>query len=416
MSFDSPVLDETIRVSARSTFECLSAWATVVELRPLKQGFEVWQRCVEGSDMLGEDEEEDHEDGSAALERIDTSSEPLTWRSAAEALNNRPVSGVYGGSLMEGIAVESPCPGWANELLAIAFIHESDEYHGVLDRMLELSDEDLVLYYAYLGPFDDPEFGTRLLAADDLACGEGQLAEALRDLKWQGDEPREQVERAIEIRQEIYYLLYSAGAPDASLDAWSRGMALGPQPKLADLERLKERVEDWLDSPMDLPEPVVIEAPPVLAEPLHPVAVKSEAPSTRGAAARDLAGCPRCQPLDPEAVRSVWAGKPLHVAALGRRANLHLTLIACPYCGQHAVEVSQCLESWTTGEASSYWDHIPVTPAEASQLQRLEVGVLIDRIEALSSARRRLSIGRPSSGRNWMRWESGGLRVYPGSG
>lgn len=186
------------------------SWTAEVQFRPLKKGFSVWQRLSS------------FEDEPFRFRKVGGSTEALTWRQIVEFLRSPAVAGLGGAGLIDSIVVRGLPSGWMSDLCAIAWIQFENELDPILNRLLDLNDDEIALYSALIGPFAEDGVLSRLEELEDalqpLVLEKGSLARIQQELGWHSGMDWEAVIDSARDLGRIYSLAAIAGLPRSSLN------------------------------------------------------------------------------------------------------------------------------------------------------------------------------------------------------
>jgi len=117
-------------------------------------------------------------------------------------------------------------------------------------------------------------------------------------------------------------------------------------------------------------------------------------------------GCARCWPATADAAHRARATL-VREADLINESHFHVMTLACPDCGQRFVSVFTETIDWDAGEDPQYWTLMPLTPAEASDLDREGSNVTEATLDTLGGGRRCLQHDHPKGEKARSYWGLG---------
>jgi hypothetical protein len=120
-------------------------------------------------------------------------------------------------------------------------------------------------------------------------------------------------------------------------------------------------------------------------------------------------GCEQCSPSSAEAALESRSGMKL-VAELIDESHFHVTIRACPACGQHFITIFTETIDWADGEDPQYWTRLPLTSYESADLIRRGSELTEATLNALGPGRRSLHRDHPKGEEPSSYWSTG-IRV-----
>ena len=117
-------------------------------------------------------------------------------------------------------------------------------------------------------------------------------------------------------------------------------------------------------------------------------------------------GCERCWPAAADAA---WEARSAltHVAELIDESHLHVMILACSHCTQRFVSVFTETIDWVDGDDPQYWTLLPITEAEAADLDEQRDSLTEERLDALGRDRRCLRLDHPKAEARRVFWGTG---------
>jgi hypothetical protein len=121
-------------------------------------------------------------------------------------------------------------------------------------------------------------------------------------------------------------------------------------------------------------------------------------------------GCERCWPSEADAAQQARFTL-ARQADLINESHFHVMTLACPSCGQRFVSVFTETIDWDDGEDPQYWTLMPITEAEALDLDREGGAVTEATLETLGRERRCLQHDHPKGADARSSW---GMGIFVG--
>ncbi len=117
-------------------------------------------------------------------------------------------------------------------------------------------------------------------------------------------------------------------------------------------------------------------------------------------------GCERCWPGSAEAA---WEARSTlsHVAELIDESHFHVMILACLSCNQRFVSVFTETIDWVDGDDPQFWTLLPITEAEATELDQQRSSLNEAKLDALGPGRRCLKLDHPKGAERSIFWGSG---------
>ena len=127
-------------------------------------------------------------------------------------------------------------------------------------------------------------------------------------------------------------------------------------------------------------------------------------------------GCSHCCPAD--ASKAFGAETRRHEHTLVGSSHFDVYIARCTECGQRFVGICTEIIDWVDGDDAEYWDIVPITDEEASQLAALDENGSTFSVAALGDGRRYIKADHPTGGEFRVEWVNGPLIIHPcpGSG
>jgi hypothetical protein len=117
-------------------------------------------------------------------------------------------------------------------------------------------------------------------------------------------------------------------------------------------------------------------------------------------------GCDRCWPAEADAAQQARFTLTRQVDLINE-SHFHVMTLACPSCGQRFVSVFTETIDWDDGEDPQYWTLMPITGAEATDLDREGGAVTEATLETLGPGRKCLQHDHPKGVSARSSWGTG---------